>query len=145
MKVIHRVRVGYLVTLAVGVTIGLTVVGSARPAAVTVHHYSIAASAFAPQSPGSVAADMDYVNQWDPATLSNNGERCFNTGLVLPKGAKLTSATFLYTQGAHNGIHMEISRQVLGAHTATVLAFLVADPPGRPRCTSGKPSALVRL
>src|SRR5690348_9905851 len=135
MKVTQHVRAGYLVTLAMGAAIGLTIIGPAtagtRPATVTGHHFSIAASAFAPQSLGPVAAGEDYLNQWDPATLSNNGQRCFNAGLVLPNGAKLSSATFFYTQGAHNGISMEISRQDLGAHTAKFLAGLVGDPTGQ--------------
>jgi len=56
-------------------------------------HYSVAASAFAPD--GLHTATSDYFNQWDPTSLSNQDSgRCFNAGVYLPNGATLSSITF---------------------------------------------------
>jgi hypothetical protein len=70
---------------------------SVRPAAGTVtHHYSLAASAFAPD--GLHVTTEDYFNQWDATTLSNQDPgRCFNTGLSLPPNVTLKSVKFYYT------------------------------------------------
>lgn len=58
----------------------------AAPVVTTLHYYSLAASAFAPD--GLHTTTSDYFNQWDPSALSNQDSgRCFNAGLSLPDGA----------------------------------------------------------
>ena len=89
------------------------------------NHYTIAASAFDPDSLGG--ATGDYLNLWNPATLSNQeNSRCFDAGLALPDGATLRSVTFYYTQGAADGLSLQINRQNLSAHKSRDLARL--DP-----------------
>jgi len=137
MKHFSRGKVGYLVTLAAGIAIGFATVGTAlagsHPAssqarAATIHHYSIAASAFAPD--GLADATQNYFIRWDPATLSNSGSRCFNAGIVLPNGATIHSVWFFYTRGATNSISGELNRQNLLTHTFRRLATFNATPTG---------------
>jgi hypothetical protein len=124
MQLITRARIGYASALAAGITIGLVAFGvagatPARPRPVS-HHYSLAASAFAPDSIGNPADD--YFNQWDPASLSSaNSQRCFNAGLSLPVGSTLKSVTFYFTRG-DNSEYLELNRQNLKTHTYKLLA-----------------------
>jgi hypothetical protein len=94
--------------------------GATRPAAGTVtHHYSLAASAFAPD--GLHTTTEDYFNEWDPTTLSNtDAGRCFNTGLSLPPNVTLKSVKVYYTAGSAE-MYFEVNRQDLVNHTATLL------------------------
>jgi hypothetical protein len=120
MKLITRARVACTVALAAGVAIGMVAVGvaAATPAAKkapVVHHYSLAASAFAPDGLHNTADD--YFNDWDPTTLSNqDSTRCFDAGLSLPVGATLKSVTVYYTAGSVS-MFFEVNRQDLPAHT----------------------------
>jgi hypothetical protein len=106
----------------------------ARPAP-KAHHWSIAASGFAPDSLGNTA--NDYFNQWDPAKLTNAGSRCFNASVHLPNGATIRSVTFFYTNGATSGISGELNRQNLLNHKDAILADISTTPTGTtPRYTS---------
>jgi hypothetical protein len=133
MKILTRTRSGYLVTLAAGVAIGFTAVGTAvampshpaHPAQaahshVVTHHYALAASAFAPDSLGNPTDD--YYNTWDPTSLRNSDDsRCFNAGLSLPPGVVLKKVTFYYTQGATDIMSIEVNRQDLIHHKSREL------------------------
>jgi hypothetical protein len=119
---LRRIRAGYAVVLVAGLATGAMIVGVARASApaATVHHYSIAASAFAPD--GLHDTTMDYFNQWDPTVLSNQyAGRCFNAALDLPAGATLKSAVFHYTAGVTTVMFMDINQQNLTNHTSTDL------------------------
>jgi hypothetical protein len=125
MNPITRGRTGYLATLAVGIALGCAAVAApaasaarSAPAAKTVtHHYSLAASAFAPD--GLHDTSEDYYNQWDPANLSNlDTARCFNAGLSLPPSVTLKSITFYYTAGTSE-MYYQLNRQDLVNHTYT--------------------------
>ena len=95
-------------------------VGGAGAAVASVGHYSLAASAFAPDSLGDTAED--YANEWNPTTLSNqDSTRCFNAGVALPNGVKISSVTFYYTAGP-GPFHGELNRQDLVHHTAVEVA-----------------------
>jgi hypothetical protein len=131
MKLTTRTSAGHLAVLAAGVAIGFAAVGSATaaPAATasaaaagakaSTHHYSLAASAFAPDGLHNTAAD--YFNAWDPSTLSNQDSgRCFNSGLSLPSSAVLKSVTVYYTAGT-SVMYFELNRQDLINHTAAQL------------------------
>jgi hypothetical protein len=100
---------------------GGTAAGHASAAMVT-HHYSLAASAFAPDGLHNTADD--YFNQWDPTTLSNQDSgRCFNTGLSLPPSITLKSVKVYYTAGS-TAMFFEINRQDLATHAGTeVVSF----------------------
>jgi hypothetical protein len=136
MKLVTKTRASHLITLAAGLVLGFTAVGtaaavSASPAAKTVtHHYSLAASAFAPDHLGDPT--KDYFNAWDPTTLSDPGHRCFNTGLSLPPNAVLKSVTAYYTKGSST-MSFEINRQNLTNHTSKVLVEI------QPSTTAGTP------
>jgi hypothetical protein len=126
MKLINRTRAGLVAALAAGIGIGFGAVGTAAAAPTTAttstatHHYSLAASAFAPDGLHNTADD--YFNEWDPTTLSNTDTgRCFNAGLSLPPNAILKSVTVYYTQGTSE-MYFEINQQDLANHTATELA-----------------------
>jgi hypothetical protein len=146
MKHFSRGKAGYLVTLAAGIAIGFATVGTAlagshpaglRARAATMHHYSIAASALAPDSLSNTA--QDYFNRWDPSTLSNTGSRCFNAGVVLPNGATIHSVWFFYTAGPTNSVSGELNRQNLLTHTSRVLAHFNSSPTGTsPKYTIAK-------
>ena len=134
MKFLHRIRAGRVVTLLAGAAIGFAVVGTASaasgsPASTTVHYYTLAASAFAPDS--LQGATNDYYNTWDPSTLSNQDSgRCFDAGLSLPNGAVLSSVTFYYTNGATDAMYGELNRQNMGLHTSHTLASFRSTPTG---------------
>jgi hypothetical protein len=136
MTFLSRIRGGYLATLAAGLAIGFVTVGTASAgsahAAATVKHYSIAASAFAPDSILNPA--MDYNNTWDPSTLTNNAPgRCFAAGVALPNNATLRSVTFYYTNGSQQQLQAELNRQNLAAHQSKLLVdFLSPRPTGTP-------------
>ena len=94
--------------------------GANVPRGVVKHHYSLAASAFAPD--GLDVADGDYFNLWDPATLTDqDAGRCFNAGLSLPVGATLVSVTVDFTAGS-SVLYFEVSQQNLIKHSALTLA-----------------------
>lgn len=143
MKLTTRARAGSLATLAAGVAVGFAGVltgAAAPPAAASTattanQHYSLAASAFAPD--GLHTTTEDYFNQWDPATLSNTDTgRCFNAGLSLPPRAQLKSITVYYTAGA-DAMYFEINEQTLASHTGTDLVdFDTAVNTGTPTYTS---------
>jgi hypothetical protein len=119
-----KLRVGYIVTLAAGLAIGVTAVGSAlaAPAApkVVTHHYALAASAFAPDS--LKTSSEDYFNHWNPAALRNIADgRCFNAGLSLPAGVTLKSITFYFVKGDMS-MGFQLNRQNLIKHTFVLLA-----------------------
>ena len=109
--------------------------GSTRPAAGTVtHHYSLAASAFAPDGLHTTADD--YFNQWDPTALSNtNPGRCFNAGLSLPPNVTLKSVKAYYTAGSAT-MYFEVNRQDLVNHTAVDLASTDTTTESTPVYTS---------
>src|SRR5262249_55314089 len=114
-----------------GLAIGFMVVGTANasphPAVLTAHQYTIAASAFAPDSLDG--ATNDYYNLWDPSTLSNTDSgRCFNAGVILPSGALVKSVTFYYTNGATDGLSGELNRQNLLTHQTRTLASFTSTP-----------------
>jgi hypothetical protein len=139
MKLITRARAGYLVTLASGIAIGLAIVGTASaapgaPAPVT-HHYTIAASAFAPDELDITTTTNDYFNQWDPTALTNTGDRCFDAGLALPPGATLTSVTVYYAAG-DAAMYFELNRQELSNHTGTAYVSFNTSTTGTPGYTS---------
>ena len=102
---------------------------------VTVNHLTIGAAAFAPD--GLHGTTEDYFNQWDPTTLSNqNDGRCFNTGVQLPNGAKLSSMTAYFTEGS-TAMFIELNRQNLSNHTFIDLAdFYTTSTTGTPTYTS---------
>jgi len=96
---------------------------------------TLSAAAFAPD--GLHTTTSDYFNGWDPATLSNtdNG-RCFNTGVSLPAGAKISSVTFFYTEGS-TALYGELNRQDLANHSSIDLAsFDSPTTTGTPTYTS---------
>lgn len=133
MKLISNSRIGYLAALAAGVALGIAAVGSATaaPAArnaprTVTRHYALAASAFAPDS--IQEPTQDYVNQWNPTSLSQSvGDRCFDAGLSLPPGATLKSVTFYYTHGS-SVISMQVNRQNLLNHQGSVLVNISTHP-----------------
>src|SRR5579863_5437819 len=145
MKLSTRGRAGALATLAAGVAIGvagvLTAVAAApadassATATTVTQHYSLAASAYAPD--GLHATTEDYFNEWDPSTLSNTDDgRCFNAGLSLPPKAHLKSITVYYTAGAE-AMYFEINEQALATHTGTELVnFDTTANTGTPTYTS---------
>jgi hypothetical protein len=99
------------------VTRGVAASPPAKKEPPVVHHYSLAASAFAPD--GLHTTTEDYFNDWDPTTLSNTDTgRCFNTGLSLPVGIALKSVTVYYTAGSA-AMLFELNRQNLPAHKFT--------------------------
>ncbi len=131
-------RAAYVATLAAGVAIGSTLFGvaSAAPSApkTVTHHYSLAASAFAPD--GLHDTSEDYYNQWDPSTLSNtDSDRCFNAGLSLPAGVTLKSVTFYYTAGSTSML-LKINRQQLANHQYVDMAVLDTTIESTPTYTS---------
>lgn len=136
MKIVTKSRASHLITLAAGLVLGFTAVGtaaavSASPTSPAVtHHYSLAASAFAPDGLHDVT--KDYFNTWDPTTLSDSGDRCFNAGLSLPPNAVLKSVTLYYTDGSGD-LSFEINRQNLTNHTYQRLVQF------RPATTTGTP------
>lgn len=104
------------------------------PATTTVHYYSLAASAFAPDGVHSTSAD--YFNQWNPSTLSDNDpSRCFNAGLSLPDGAHLQSVTLYYT-GSTVAMYFDINQQMLATHSSTELISLGTTPVTTPAYSS---------
>jgi hypothetical protein len=107
----------------------------ARPAP-KAHHWSIAASGFAPDSLDNTA--NDYFNQWDPAKLTNTDpSRCFNASVHLPNGATIRSITFYYTNGATNSFYGELNRQNLLNHKFAALAAFTSHVTGTtPKYTS---------
>lgn len=109
--------------------------GSARPAAGTVtHHYSLAASAFAPD--GLHSTTNDYFNQWDPSTLSNTAVgRCFNAGLSLPPNVTLKSIKFYYTAGSAV-MFLDLNRQDLVNHSGVDLVSADTTIDSTPAYTS---------
>jgi hypothetical protein len=100
------------------------------------HHWSIAASGFAPDSLDTPT--NDYFNRWDFAKLTNSDSgRCFNASVHLPNGATIKSVTFYYTNGANDGISGELNRQNLLGQKFSVLADLSTHPNGTtPKYTS---------
>jgi len=106
-----------------------------RPASGTVtHHYSLAASAFAPD--GLHDTTEDYFNLWDSSTLSNtDAGRCFNTGLSLPPNVTLKSVKIYYTAGPTE-MYFEINRQDLANHTAVELVTTDTTEESTPTYTS---------
>jgi hypothetical protein len=141
MKLINRTRAGLAAALAAGIGIGFGAVGTAAAAPTTAtttgtvtHHYSLAASAFAPDGLHNTAED--YFNGWDPTTLSNTDSgRCFNAGLSLPPNAILNSVTAYYTEGT-TAMYFEINQQDLANHTATDLASFDSTAATTPTYTS---------
>lgn len=132
MKLLTKARAGYLVTLGAGLVLGFTAVGtaaavSASPAAKTVtHHYSLAASAFAPDHLGDTT--KDYYNAWDPTHLTDaDNARCFNAGLSLPPNVVMKSITFYYFKGT-GSLYAEMNRQNLTNHTFSDLASFDSKP-----------------
>lgn len=149
MKLITRTRVTYTAVLAAGAAIGMIVVGiaAAAPAKVktVTHYYSLAASAFAPDHLN--AAGSDYFNEWDPATLSDNGSRCFNAGLVLPTDATLKSVQVFYTAG-DDALYFEVNRQNLAQHLAVQLIHFdstIATTPTYTITTKNFPSTRAKV
>jgi hypothetical protein len=130
MRIFNRARAGYLATLAAGIAIGFTAVGTAvalphhaAAAKAVTKHLTLAASAFAPDSLHDLS--HDYFNEWDPATLGNTDPgRCFNAGAVLPNGATIRSVTFFFTTGAVSPFYGELTRQNLATHQSRTLAFV---------------------
>jgi hypothetical protein len=147
-----KTRLGYLVTLATGIAIGCAVVGTAAAASASpaktptvkmvTHHYSLAASAFAPDGLHNTAED--YFNAWDPSTLNNQDSgRCFNAGLTLPVNATLKSVTAYYTGGS-SAMYFEVNRQDLLNHTTSDLVSFdtsMLETPAYTSTTKTVPSA----
>jgi hypothetical protein len=108
---------------------------SPATATTVTQHYSLAASAYAPD--GLHTTTEDYFNEWDPSTLSNTDTgRCFNAGLSLPPKAHLKSITVYYTAGA-DVMFFEINEQALATHGSTELInFDTAVDTGTPTYTS---------
>ncbi len=136
-----KTSLGYLTTLVAGIAIGVTAVGTATassagarpvPVRMATHHYTLAASAFAPD--GLHNAASDYFNQWDPTTLSNQDSgRCFNAGLSLPVGATLKGITFYYTPSSSSVLHAELNRQDLTNHSFVMpVSFDAPEATGTP-------------
>jgi hypothetical protein len=99
------------------------------------HHWSIAASGFAPDSLDNPT--NDYFNNWDPARLTNaDNNRCFNASVHLPNGATITSVTFYYTRGSTDGITGELNRQNLLNRKFGILADFSTTAGTTPKYTS---------
>lgn len=142
MRIFNRARAGYVATLAAGIAIGFTAVGTAialphhtaAAAKATTKHYTVAASAFMPDGLHDVT--KDYFNEWDPATLTNTDPgRCLNAGVVLPNGATIRSVTFFFTNGATSPFYGELNRQHLATHQSRILAFVSTKVSSTPTYT----------
>jgi len=106
---------------------GQIVPAKAAPAA---HHWSIAASGFAPDHIATASPSTDYFNRWDFANLSDAGGRCFNASVHIPNGATIKSVTFYYTNGATNDFYGELNRQGLPTKKSAVLARFTSTVTG---------------
>jgi hypothetical protein len=133
----NRTCPGYLAILVSGVAIGVTAAGQAAASpqaeavtsATTVHHYTVAASAFVPDS--LQGATNDYYSQWNPSSLINfEPSRCFDASAVLPNGVTIHSVTFFYTNGSANHFSGELNRQNLTTHESKILAEFTSQPTG---------------
>lgn len=95
---------------------------ASTPVKTVTHHYSLAASAFAPD--GLHDTTEDYFNEWDPTTLVNQDTgRCFNAGLSLPPDITLKSVKAYYTVGSVT-LEFQVNRQDLANHTGgTLVSF----------------------
>jgi hypothetical protein len=107
---------------------------TAKPAPVT-HHWSIAASGFAPDHIATASGTTDYFNNWDFANLTDNGSRCFNASVHLPNGATIKWVTFYYTDGSTGSFYAELNRQNLAAHKSAELASFNATSGATPTYT----------
>lgn len=105
-----------------GAPAGVNLGASASTAtATTVNHYTLAASAFAPD--GTHTINEGWFSGWYPSTLSNTTPfRCFAAGVVLPSGATIKSVTFHFTQGS-GFFQGQLNRQTLSNHTFLELAY----------------------
>ncbi len=99
----------------------------AKPAP-AVHHWSIAASGFAPDHLANPS--NDYFNTWDFSDLTDTGNRCFNASVHLPNGATIKSVTFWYTNGATDSFYGELNRQNLAARKSAMLVSFTTTPTG---------------
>jgi hypothetical protein len=118
-----------------GGSTGLVNVGPATAPPSGTQVLTLSAAAFAPD--GLHTTTSDYFNEWDPATLTNSDTgRCFNAGVNLPTGAKISSVTFDYTEGS-TVMYGELNRQDLANHTSLLLAsFDSPTTTGNPTYTS---------
>ncbi len=97
-------------------------------------YYSVDAAGFAPD--GLHNAAVDYFNQWDFATLSNqDAGRCFNAAVHLPNGVKMVSATFYYTAGT-TAMFGELNEQDFSTQKATELVSFDSAPVTTPTYTN---------
>jgi hypothetical protein len=118
----------------VGGTTGIVSAGPAVTPATGTQQLSVPAAAFAPD--GLHTTTNDYFNEWDPATLSNTDtSRCFNSGVNLPAGAKVSSVTFYYTEGS-TSMFVDLNRQDLANHTYQDLAGADTPTTSTPNYTS---------
>jgi hypothetical protein len=101
-----RISRGHMIVLVAGILIGSLLVGTSVALTDTAFKYthaktgylSVSSMDFAPDS--LQGATNDYVNAWD-GSLSNSAlGRCFNAGVNLPQGAKMTQITFYYQSDA---------------------------------------------
>lgn len=126
-------RGSHLITLIVGLVIGLVAVGTASavtsapaaPAAST-KNLAIDSSAFAPDS--LRGATNDYFNGWTPASLSNTDvERCFNADVFLPNNATITKITIYYSSDT-DGLFLLFTRKNLPANSFGIIAEFANAP-----------------
>jgi hypothetical protein len=90
------------------------------------HHWSIAASGFAPDHIATASSTTDYYNRWDFANLTDHGGRCFNASVHLPNGATIKWVTFYYTRGTTGTFYGELNRQNLAAQKVATLASFMS-------------------
>ncbi|MGA2211312.1 MAG: hypothetical protein ABSH30_16960 [Acidimicrobiales bacterium] len=145
MKLINRAHLHHVALLAAGVLIGAFAIAGPSAGAGTLKagsiqagtktgHLTLAASAFTPDGLHNTAED--YFNEWDPTTLSNqDAGRCFNTGAILPNGAKLSTVTAYYTAGSAD-MYFEMNRQELNNNTAVALVSFDTTANSTPTYTS---------
>jgi hypothetical protein len=117
-----------------GGTTGIVTAGPAVAPATGTQQLSVSSAAFVPD--GLHTTTSDYFNQWNPATLSNTDvNRCFNSGVNLPAGAKISSVTFYYTEGS-SSMFVDFNRQDLANHTYKDLAGADTPTTSTPNYTS---------
>jgi hypothetical protein len=118
-----------MMLLVSGIAIGTLLVGTAAAVTSRSFTYSNAKTGKLSLSPSDFSPDEldtagdDYHTTWAGARLTNGSSaRCFNTGVHLPSGSKMTSIKFFYKSDASTNFFGKVYRQILATGSFAELA-----------------------
>jgi hypothetical protein len=104
--------------------LAIALTATAAHAATTLKTATLTIDPMAMSPDASNRLSTQYTNMWDQGLVGNGkGPNCFNTGVNLPQGAKITNVTVFYMNNHPTAVYAELRRKALATPDTVDVAY----------------------